>query len=239
MPKNYLHVPNPCVRKDRIFSGSNNGFDCSICQKEVIDFRAMERQKVLSIVKETSTPTCGIFKKEQLHQEISRIHPNLFFRIVMPAIALISNPESTEAIPIHRVEVSHNSDCFSEQVNKRKEISGQKIKISGFVYADDDKSPLPGTTIRIIGTNKMVSAGLDGGFSIEIDGQLDTTLEISFSFIGYLTKTKVVELYSKELFLGTQLLKIDHEGIIGEVIYINSPWKRFKMKVRRLFSSKH
>jgi hypothetical protein len=239
MPKNYLHVPNPCTKKGRIFSESNNGFDCNICQKEVIDFRAIERQKVLSIVKENSTPTCGIFKKEQLHQEFSRIHPNLFFRIAMPAIALISNPESTEAMPVHRVEVSHNSDCFSEQVNTRKETIVQKFKISGFVYADDDKSPLPGTTIKIIGTNKTVSAGLDGEFSIEVDGHLDTTLEISFSFIGFLTKTKVVELYTKELFLGTQLLKIDDRSIIGEVIYINGPWKRFKMKVRRLFSSKH
>lgn len=239
MAKNYLYVPKPCTKKGRIFSENNNGFDCSLCHKEVIDFRTMEGQKVLSIVKETSTPTCGIFKKEQLHQEISKIHPNLFFRILMPAIALISNPESTEAMPVHRVEVSHNSDLFLEQVNTRKETIAQNFKISGFVYADDDKSPLPGTIIRIIGTNKTVSAGLDGGFSIEIDGQLDTTLEISFSFIGYLTKTKVVELYTKELFLGTQLLKIDHEGIIGEVIYLPTTWGRFKMKFSKLFSSKH
>jgi len=238
MKKNYLYVPNPCTKKGRIFSESNNGFDCNLCHKEVIDFRTMEGQKVLSIVKETSTPTCGIFKKEQLHQEISKIHPNLFFRILMPAIALISNPESTEAMPVHKTEVSHNSDCFLEQVNTRKETIVQNFKISGFVYSEDDKSPLPGTTIRIIGTNKTVSAGLDGGFSIEIEGQLDTSLEISFSFIGYLTKTKVVELYTKELFLGTQLLKIDEGGIIGEVIYLPTTWGRFKMKLSKLFSSK-
>jgi hypothetical protein len=156
MAKNYLYVPKPCTKKGRIFSESNDGFDCNLCQKEVIDFRAMEGQKVLSIVKGTSTSTCGIFKKEQLHQEISKIHPNLFFRILMPAIALISNPESTEATPVYKTEVSHNPDCFLEQVNTRRETIAQNFKISGFVYADDDKSPLPGTIIRIIGTNKSV-----------------------------------------------------------------------------------
>ena len=238
MAKNYLYVPKPCTKKGKIFSESNDGFDCNLCQKEVIDFRAMEGQKVLSIVKGTSTPTCGIFKKEQLHQGKLKIPSNLFFRIAMPAIALVSNPESTEAMPVHKVEVFHHSDCFSQQANKQKESVVQKFKITGFVYADDDKSPLAGTAIRILGTDKMVSAGLDGKFSFEIEAELDTTLEISFSFIGYFTKTKIVELYAQELFLGTQFLKVDNQIIIGEVIYLSNPWRRFKMKVKRLFSSK-
>lgn len=239
MPKNHLHVPNPCERKDRIFSGSNNGFNCNICQKEVIDFRAMSWEKALRKIKETSTPTCGIFKKEQLNQDILRINPNLFFKIAIPAIALVSNPESTEAMPVHKVEFFHKTYSFSQQANTRKECVVQKFKISGFVYSDDDKSPLAGTAIRILGTDKMVSADLDGKFSFEIEAELDSALEISFSFIGYLTKTKKVELYAPELFLGTQYLKADNQIIIGEVIYLPNPWKRFKMKVRRLFSSKH
>jgi TonB-linked SusC/RagA family outer membrane protein len=69
-------------------------------------------------------------------------------------------------------------------------VHAQDFEVTGTVVSADNQSPLPGVNIREAGTSRGTVTGPDGGFSLAVDSPQDT---LTFSFIGYQTKTVPVD----------------------------------------------
>ena len=70
-------------------------------------------------------------------------------------------------------------------IKKRPVVQQGSITVRGFVY-DEKKQPLPGVTVRVVGTSVGTATTDRGWFSIDLPllkGQLE------FSFVGYKSKT--------------------------------------------------
>lgn len=81
--------------------------------------------------------------------------------------------------------------------------------VKGQVISADDRSPLPGVTVKIKGTNQAVQTNTDGKFTISAD----KNAELVFAYIGYNTREKKVK--------GTDSLKIAltaNNGALSEVV---------------------
>lgn len=62
----------------------------------------------------------------------------------------------------------------------------QERTITGTVTSSDDNVPLPGVSVRAIGSQASSTTGSDGKFTLRIS---PTTKSIQFSFVGYATKS--------------------------------------------------
>lgn len=70
---------------------------------------------------------------------------------------------------------------------------GNDRRISGTVYAADDRKPIPGVTVKVEGTNTSTQTNTSGEYTVTVPGGNDY---LSFSFIGY--KSKKVKIGQKD-----------------------------------------
>ena len=85
--------------------------------------------------------------------------------------------------------------------------------ISGRVTSKEDKQPLPGVNIIIIGTTRGSTTDFDGNYKVEVN---DSDKTLSFSFIGY--KTQAVEISGRttlEVVLESDSEVLDEIVVIG------------------------
>ncbi|WP_263784636.1 SusC/RagA family TonB-linked outer membrane protein [Salinibacter grassmerensis] len=89
-------------------------------------------------------------------------------------------------------------------------VHAQDLEVTGTVVSADNQSSLPGVNIRVAGTSRGTVTGPDGGFSLVVDSPQDT---LTFSFIGYQTKTVPVDGRSEiRVVLETQSQEL--EGVV-------------------------
>ena len=62
----------------------------------------------------------------------------------------------------------------------------QDYTISGKVTDSKDRSPLPGVTVRILGTKSATVTQLDGGFTLKANSEKP---KLEISYVGYTTQT--------------------------------------------------
>ena len=63
-------------------------------------------------------------------------------------------------------------------------IQAQGIEIRGIVTTSEDGSPLPGTSVAVLGTTKGVVTDFDGKYLIS---NVDRNATLVFSYVGYKT----------------------------------------------------
>ena len=64
-----VSVSNPCSEKFSQFKSTASGGFCNACQKEVIDFRSMSDEELITYFKNREGKTCGYFKTSQLKEK--------------------------------------------------------------------------------------------------------------------------------------------------------------------------
>ncbi len=87
----------------------------------------------------------------------------------------------------------------------------------GKITDEDSKEPVIGVNIKVLETSIGAVTDVDGNFSFQVEGEGSKTLE--FSFIGYTSLTKEVELTGGEVDLGEIIMASEAIGLEGvEVI---------------------
>lgn len=80
-----------------------------------------------------------------------------------------------------RFDYSFERDVVTVMLRKSRDDEKTSVTVKGFVY-DEKKQPLPGVTVRVVGTSVGTATTERGWFSIDLPllkGQLE------FSFVGY------------------------------------------------------
>lgn len=68
-------------------------------------------------------------------------------------------------------------------------VYAQDRTVTGKVTAAEDKLPVPGVTVKVIGSSQATQTNADGMFSIKVPSGFS---QLEFSFLGYATQTLTV-----------------------------------------------
>ena len=98
-------------------------------------------------------------------------------------------------------------------IKKRAQVQQKSLTVKGFV-CDEKKHPMPGVTIRVVGTTVGTATDTDGRFLLELPLGQDS---LEFSFVGY--KTQFVKLTEKMdslyIILSEETLEMDEVVVTG------------------------
>lgn len=191
--KNNLNVSikTPCSENYKHFSPTKAGGFCNSCEKEVIDFTNMKPEAIINYFKlKSSQNTCGRFNTEQLRtlNHIPRTHKKLNF-VGGFGLALLSFFSFTTTQAQDKKTIATNNISVINDTYQEK-----NIHVKGTVL-DENGLPLPGTNIILKGTAIGTQTNFDGEF--EFPEKLQKGDVLIFSFIGYSSKTIVINTETK------------------------------------------
>ena len=209
-----ITIGKPCSEKFNQFKQTETGGFCNSCKKDVVDFRNMSDEKLITYFKSKDGNTCGYFKTSQLKMyselakpsNVRRLH---YLRIV--GLAFIS------MLSLHSIQAQDNIPKTEvvQKANKEKEKTVitegiQNELLSGIV--SDESSPLPGVNILLKGTSIGTSTNFDGEF--EFPKVLKEGDILVFSYLGF--KAQSITIKKAQAFLKIKMIE-DTLCMLGEV----------------------
>ncbi|UCS95839.1 TonB-dependent receptor [Echinicola marina] len=93
-------------------------------------------------------------------------------------------------------------------------FSFAQSNITGKVISGEDEQPIPGVTVLVKGTANGTVTDLDGNYSISVPDA--STSELSFSFVGYITKSVAINNQSQiNITLEPDVAQLDEVVVVG------------------------
>ena len=85
-----LEIPKPCHENWMSMSKQEQGRQCGVCCKTVMDFTAMPKEKVIEIIsRKKDENICGRFRPDQLNANHQEKSPKNRYRVFMAALYLV------------------------------------------------------------------------------------------------------------------------------------------------------
>ncbi|MBS9767942.1 MAG: carboxypeptidase-like regulatory domain-containing protein [Flavobacteriaceae bacterium] len=237
-----LNVTYNCNESWKNMSKTEKGKFCSLCNKEVIDFRNMSKDEIWKIHSQSQGKVCGLYSQNQIDFEKPkqkqknfrhRFH-SLYFGVLS---LFMTEGFSQEVIkPIKTVQ----TDIKPIPIKKKPlQVKKDSIIISGII-TDQQKEPLPGTYIGIKNTKKKVFSDFDGKYKIDVTEEIHKNKKVTlvYRYVGFKSIEKTIDLKSTDYTINVQL---EDDGVMGEVIItkFKKPWyERLWNNFRNLFRKK-
>lgn len=99
-------------------------------------------------------------------------------------------------------------------------------EVSGHVYADSDRLPLPGTSVIVKGTTIGTTTDFDGFFSLSVPNESSI---LEFSFVGFETKSVPINSAIQNIYLEESANALEEVVVMG---YSNGNDSRVSYKLR-------
>jgi CarboxypepD_reg-like domain len=225
-----IQLNKPCHENWDNMTDIAGGKFCAGCQKNVVDFSKLSNQQILDHLTRSGN-LCGRFDKMQfdnlnLYLSANNKKPSLFRNWAFAVVLLSLLPFT-------------NADAKIKQGYEQRETSFKKMPlidttkyttITGIV-TDSILSAMPGTTIRVKGTNIKAVTDANGRFKLYVP---DTAV-LEFSFIGYYSKELLInagqnENYNIVLSENKELKNVN--AWVGEVIIYKRPFSRLWRRIK-------
>lgn len=229
-----ISVKQPCSEDYNQFKPTACGGFCNSCDKEVIDFRRMNDQKLTAYFKTNQENTCGIFATSQLKTYTledktgSNTSSFNFLRVASVVFISLISLQNIQAQQIQRpTQTVQKVNAFSSSEAEVKRTSSKTEFLKGTV--SDTSSPLPGVNIILKGTAIGTSTNFDGEF--EFPETLKTGDILVISYIGFETQEIVIKNNQKPLDI---VMRDDVCILVGKVavkeVYESKPnlWQKIK-----------
>ncbi|HVW98050.1 MAG TPA: mucoidy inhibitor MuiA family protein [Mucilaginibacter sp.] len=110
--------------------------------------------------------------------------------------------------------------------------AGSVTRVTGQVFGNDDKRPLPGVSVQIKGTTIGMVTDVNGNFSLQVPPGAQT---IAFSFIGYEPQERAINAGFMSVGLNVSAKTLNEVVVVG---YSNNRDSEDKADVGRLLSGK-
>lgn len=186
-----LGINKPCNENFDNFSPTSNGGFCGSCEKEVIDFTAMNQEEIINYFKNRSTQdTCGRFNNVQLKAYTPKRKRLSFLSGIGLACLSIFSLTTVQAQDVNKQSIpsdKNNSETKASKFEKSITVKG-KVK--------DDSGPLPGVNVILEGTTTGTQTNFDGDFEFPV--KLKKGDVLVFSFLGLKTQKLVVDTKNSE-----------------------------------------
>ncbi|HEY9003332.1 MAG TPA: carboxypeptidase-like regulatory domain-containing protein [Mucilaginibacter sp.] len=231
-----IAIEKPCAQSWQQMTQQNNGRYCGQCSKTVVDFTKMTDAEIIHYMS-SRNHICGRFDTQQLDKlnQSLRYNRKSFLNwkgwSVAAMILGFSQYVNADIRPTIKIEQSPYQ-------NKHEPVIDSSIIVKGRIIAQEDGQPVPGTTIKIRGTNEGTVTNINGEFKIEVRSTSDTLVA---SFIGY--KSEEVSINQLTTSNNTIVFKsITNSQIINPVgvIFVRRPfyaraWYKLKYAIRSIF----
>ena len=207
-----ITIPEPCNEDWNQMTATQKGAYCKSCAKEVIDFTRISKSELARKIKHGQN-LCGRFKANQLNTPLPSVTRSNFQRnaamLGFTSLLSLSNPINAQEKKVNdtisistSTKLQGNVTCVSVSPPPSPQVVGRiaveeqasdSIVIKGTV--GDGEMPLPGVTIKLLGTEIETYADFDGLYSLTVpkaifkEGQ-----QLEFTYVGCHTLVKPIDL---------------------------------------------
>lgn len=230
-----ITIEKPCDQSWQQMIEQSNGRYCGHCSKTVVDFTRMTDEDIIAYLS-IRNHVCGRFDTEQLNKLNQDLTYNrksfLNWKSWGMAAMILGFSQYLKADTKQPIKVEQ-----SPYQNKYEPIIDSSIIVKGRIIAQDDGLPIPGTMIRIKGTNEGTVTDIDGEFKIEVRSVSDTLVA---SFIGYKSEEiRISQLTTLNVSVtlqntGTVLYAVAGGAYVRRPFYARA-WYKLKYTVRSIF----
>lgn len=207
-----ISIDAPCSKQFDQFKKRSNGGFCGSCQKQVIDFRQMSDDQVISFLQQNKVRTCGYFKSSQINRTMETSKSTKFKFLRVAAVAVFS------LLSLYAVQAQNNTLKTKTEQNIQKEKAQDNL-LTGTIT--DESGPLAGANVVLKGTRIGVTTDFEGKFKFPRTLKEGDVLIVSY--VGYEPQKFVIKKDQKVL---NVKLSGDDLLLLGEV------------EVKQVYSSK-
>lgn len=184
-----IRIPEPCSQQWQVMSPVNGGRHCENCSKTVVDFTAMADMEIISHFA-VKNNVCGRLSEPQLNRvnlQLTRqdTKTECDWKKWVMTTALLGSTVLYRAAGQTINPSLPGSYHASVTKGKYAVVKGSARVIKGRIV-DDDCMPLPGATVRIVGTSIVFASDTNGRFKFHLP---KAATEFTVSYIGFETKT--------------------------------------------------
>jgi hypothetical protein len=184
---------------------TETGHFCSVCSKNVIDFRDFSAEEMRNYFLNHPEKSCGIFHSKQITDSY-QMRISSIFRLSFALVFLLGMNSAT-------LFGQQNTDTLKTEITTES-----KIKISGEVV--DESESLPFVKIAIYHANNLITTGfsdINGFYALEIpDSMANKDIIVAFKYPGYLEHNLHLNTCTlSEITVNADLIVMDEPIIVG------------------------
>lgn len=205
-----ITIPEPCSEDWNQMTPTQKGAYCKSCAKEVIDFTSTSKSELARKIKHGQS-LCGRFKPEQLNTPLPSVSRSNFQRnaamLGFTSLLSLSNPLAAQEKKVNDTILISSSTklevgvtCIAKKPTPMTQVVGRiavqpqvtdSIVIKGVV--GDGEIPLPGVTLKLLGTEIETYTDFDGLYTLTIPTTvLKEHQQLAFTYVGCHTVVKTI-----------------------------------------------
>jgi hypothetical protein len=167
-----IKIEEPCDQSWQQMTEESNGRYCGHCCKTVVDFTRMTDAEVIHYISDRNH-ICGRFDTQQLNklnQSLSYDRKNFLnwkgwgLAAMIFGVSQYVKADTKSAVKVEQAPYQ----------NRYEPIIDSSIIVKGKILAQDSGLPMPGTTMRIKGTDQETSTDINGEFKLKVRSTSDT-----------------------------------------------------------------
>jgi len=193
-----ISIPEPCSQSWQQMTPVDGGRHCENCCKTVVDFTAMADVEIISYFA-LKNNVCGRFNEPQLTRVNLQLNrqdaktESSWKKWVMTTALL----GSTVFYKLHgqttpvKATIHQSPSVYQASGAKGKYVAakGSEREIKGRIV-DEACMPLPGATVRVVGTNMVLASDTNGRFKLHLP---KAAKQFKVSFVGFETETVAID----------------------------------------------
>ncbi|MEQ6121843.1 carboxypeptidase-like regulatory domain-containing protein [Reichenbachiella sp. MALMAid0571] len=202
----------------------------------------MSERELFNYFNKPVTKICGKFHSNQLGylknpaSVVKNGIPKTMAATVMLSLAVFSDSNAQKPKVNQNTTVENRPIALTPVESNAANES--EYTITGKILDESNVEGLGGVTVNIKNTRNGVLSDLNGYFSLKCTSKNSSVVTLQFSFIGFVTEERTVELSGNEIQLGEIKMTEDNVMLLGEVCIINeTKSKGFWLKLKNIFNS--
>jgi hypothetical protein len=215
-------IPEPCTQKWTDMVSAQNGRYCQQCEKEVVDFTKMTSEELKSWFTASNGKVCGRIIPSQLEEFDRLSEPKNKWNtapiklLVAACLTVVTNLKSNASTVSQTIYPIGFNKSVNDKQKTVKDIaliqSDSLIRIKGIVKDSEDKSPVPGASIKIKNSDLVAITNDKGEFSLEVPNQKGN-ITLIFQYLGYITVEKNIPLNQNNI----EVLITADQAVLGGI----------------------
>jgi hypothetical protein len=220
-----IKINDPCGENWQDFQKDGSTAYCQNCQKHVIDFTTKSDEEIFEYFNRDRGKVCGRLTEAQLRSYYSKRESSALNKAAIITAGMLTLGRISESSPLPNklinpiVEINNRHDRQLCTNKVQDSHSTDALMIRGKVISDDDGTLLSGVNVIIKGTAIGTTTDLNGEFKLLYNSYRGDPIILVFSFIGLQTTEYGISDNTKEIEIGSVVMKTD-VILLGEVCTI-------------------
>lgn len=226
-----ISIPEPCHENWQQMTPTDKGRFCKACAKEVVDFSKMTDEEMLEFfTKKAEASVCGRVMPQQLNRNIAKPvtigqKVTWYWKYLVATFLLFAKtPAKAQPSEIGKMvakpPVEQNCNTVRGEIAVKPIAKDTPVnEIFKGKIVDANGNVLPGASVQLKGTSRVVATDTAGIFTILINKNHAQIIEIKHE--GYFTKTVTVSSKDKNIIIQLKEITYLKGRVAGVTITIN------------------